>query len=101
MQAFRGFCGGGVALGFMVAALATATLAVAQPSVGRGAPDPLHVAVIVGSEGKGMYAGAGVPADNMPIYAAKALGRKDMARHYLALAREARLSEALQEPDPT
>ena len=32
--------------------------------------------------------------------AANTLGRKDMARHYLALARGARLSEALQEPDP-
>ena len=44
----------------------------AQPnSAGRGARDPLRVDVIVGSEGKGMYTGAGVPADNMPIYAAK------------------------------
>ena len=40
-------------------------------SAGRGARDPVSVDVIVGSEGKGMYAGAGVPADNMPIYAAK------------------------------
>ena len=40
-------------------------------SVGRGARDPLRVDVIVGSEGKGMYAGAGIPADNMPIFAAR------------------------------
>lgn len=40
-------------------------------SAGRGAPDPLQVDVIVGSEGKGMFAGAGVPPDNMPIYAAR------------------------------
>lgn len=43
----------------------------AQPSVGRGAPDPLFVDVIVGSEGKGMYAGAGIPEDNQPIFAAR------------------------------
>jgi hypothetical protein len=40
-------------------------------SAGRGAPDPLRVEVIVGSEGKGMFTGAGVPPDNMPIFAAR------------------------------
>src|SRR5688572_23864710 len=40
-------------------------------STGRGARDPLAAEVIVGSEGKGMHAGAGIPPDNMPIYAAK------------------------------
>jgi hypothetical protein len=40
-------------------------------SAGRGARDPLSVEVIVGSEGKGMFVGAGVPPDNTPIYAAK------------------------------
>jgi hypothetical protein len=40
-------------------------------SAGRGAPDPLVADVIVGSEGKGLYVGAGVRPDNMPIYAAK------------------------------
>ena len=40
-------------------------------SAGRGAPHPLQVEVIVGSEGKGMFTGAGVPPDNMPIYAAR------------------------------
>jgi hypothetical protein len=43
----------------------------AQPSVGRGAPDPLKPASIVGSEGKGMYAGAGVPPEFPPIFAAR------------------------------
>ncbi len=42
-----------------------------QSSVGRGAPDPMQIDVIVGSEGKGMFTGAGVPPDNMPIYAAR------------------------------
>ena len=40
-------------------------------STGRGARDPQQVDVIVGSEGKGMFTGAGIPPDNMPIYAAK------------------------------
>lgn len=43
----------------------------AQQSAGRGAPDPLVPDAIVGSEGKGYFTGAGIPADNMPIYAAK------------------------------
>ena len=43
----------------------------AQTSVGRGAPDPLRPAEIVGSEGKGYYTGAGIPEDNMPVYAAR------------------------------
>lgn len=42
-----------------------------QESRGRGAPDPLQAAAIVGSEGKGMYAGAGIPAGNTPIFAAR------------------------------
>jgi hypothetical protein len=45
--------------------------AAAQPSVGRGARDPLVPEVIVGSEGKGLFTGAGIPADNMPIFAAQ------------------------------
>jgi hypothetical protein len=55
-------------------ALATTCIvasALAQSSVGRGARDPLQVDVIVGSEGKGMFTGAGVPPGNTPIYAAK------------------------------
>jgi len=44
----------------------------AEPaSAGRGAPDPLQATVIVGSEGKGLFTGAGVPPDNQPIYAAR------------------------------
>lgn len=43
----------------------------AQTSAGRGAPDPIRVERIVGSEGKGYYTGAGIPADNMPVYAAR------------------------------
>ena len=42
-----------------------------ETSVGRGAPDPLHVDVIVGSEGKGYWPNAGIPEDNMPVYAAR------------------------------
>lgn len=38
-----------------------------QKSVGRGAPDPLHVDWIVGAEGKGMYTGAGVPDDLVAV----------------------------------
>ncbi|HTR01170.1 MAG TPA: hypothetical protein VMH83_14315 [Candidatus Acidoferrum sp.] len=43
----------------------------AQPSAGRGAPDPLIPANIVGSEGKGYFTGAGIPPDNKPIVAAR------------------------------
>jgi hypothetical protein len=39
--------------------------------VGRGARDPLVPDVIVGSEGKGLFAGAGIPEGNTPIFAAK------------------------------
>ena len=42
-----------------------------QASTGRGAPDPLQAATIVGSEGKGMYAGAGIPVGNSPIFSAQ------------------------------
>jgi hypothetical protein len=42
-----------------------------QASAGRGAPDPLQLEVIVGSEGKGMYVGAGIPDGNTPIFAAR------------------------------
>ena len=43
----------------------------AQTSAARGAGDPLRVELIVGSEGKGYFASAGIPADNMPVYAAR------------------------------
>ena len=57
-------------LGIAAAAL-IATAANAQTSVGRGARDPLKATVIVGSEGKGLYVGAGIPEGNTPIFAAK------------------------------
>jgi hypothetical protein len=50
---------------------ATGAHAADVKSVGRGAPDPLHVDWIVGAEGKGMYAGAGVPDDLVAVVAAK------------------------------
>ena len=42
-----------------------------QTSAGRGARDPLRVETIVGSEGKGMFVGAGIPEGNVPIVAAQ------------------------------
>jgi hypothetical protein len=54
-----------------LASLSATSIGWSQRSVGRGAPDPLRVDWIVGSEGKGFYAGAGIPEDNMPIYAAR------------------------------
>jgi hypothetical protein len=58
------------------AAVATAGLlaslpAGAQTLIGRGAPDPYQPDVIVGSEGKGYFTNAGIPDDNMPVYAAR------------------------------
>ncbi len=61
-------------LWFAVAAtamLASCTAAKPEPSTGRDAPDPPQAPSIVGSEGKGMYAGAGIPKDNAPIFAAR------------------------------
>src|SRR6188474_2327921 len=58
-------------LGITAAALIASAPAGAQTSVGRGARDPLKATVIVGSEGKGLYVGAGIPEGNSPIYAAK------------------------------
>jgi hypothetical protein len=56
---------------FVAACFLMAPFALSQSSAGRGARDPLRVDLIVGSEGKGMFTGAGVPAGNTPIYAAK------------------------------
>jgi hypothetical protein len=47
------------------------TDALAQPNVGRGMRDPLQPEFIVGSEGKGLFTGAGIPPDNQPIVAAR------------------------------
>jgi hypothetical protein len=65
-----------VPLAAVVAPLAAVALLASPPawpqaSAGRGAPDPLRAKVIVGSEGKGLYVGAGIPKDNMPIFAAR------------------------------
>jgi hypothetical protein len=51
--------------------LVITTQAWSQASLGRGAPDPVPVATIVGSEGKGMFTGAGIPSGNTPIFAAR------------------------------
>jgi hypothetical protein len=60
-----------VSLGIATAALIASAAAGAQPSVGRGARDPVQATVIVGSEGKGLFVGAGIPDGNMPIFAAQ------------------------------
>jgi len=54
-------------------AMALSACAPPQPaaSIGRGAADPPPAAAIVGSEGKGMWAGAGVPPGYPPIFAAR------------------------------
>jgi hypothetical protein len=61
---------------FLHAAAVTSSLmvcaaAMAQSTLGRGAPDPLQPPVIVGSEGKGYFTRAGIPDDNMPVVAAR------------------------------
>ena len=58
------------------ALVAVATLGACTPppptaSIGRGAADPPPAPAIVGSEGKGMWAGAGVPPEHPPIFAAR------------------------------
>src|SRR5262252_4764602 len=53
------------------AAFVFVSSASAQTSVGRGARDPLQPQLIVGSEGKGMFTGAGIPPGNTPIFAAR------------------------------
>jgi len=58
------------AIATVLACLFSAT-GLAQVSVGRGAPDPLVPAEIVGSEGKGYWTGAGVPPGYPPIFAAR------------------------------
>ena len=53
------------------AALSIVSHAAAQSSAARGAPDPLPAQWIVGSEGKGLFPGAGVPPGYAPIFAAR------------------------------
>ncbi len=43
----------------------------AQPDAGRGARDPQVPKDIVGSEGKGLFTGAGIPDGNQPVVAAR------------------------------
>ena len=57
--------------GIAILALLAGAAAAAQTSVGRGARDPVRATVIVGSEGKGLFIGAGIPEGNTPIFAAK------------------------------
>jgi hypothetical protein len=65
----RGYC---CAIGLVIAVvLAAPADARSQDSRGRGAPDPLRPDVIVGSEGKGYFIGAGIPEDNTPVFAAR------------------------------
>jgi hypothetical protein len=54
-----------------VGALSILSHASAQSSAARGAPDPLPAQWIVGSEGKGLFPGAGVPPGYAPIFAAR------------------------------
>jgi hypothetical protein len=42
-----------------------------QTRSARGARDPLQAEAIVGSEGKGLFTGAGIPDGNVPIFAAR------------------------------
>ena len=72
----KGRAAGPARYGVLSFALAAACSVAAPPapapsSAGRGARDPLQADAIVGSEGKGMFTGAGIPPGNTPIYAAK------------------------------
>jgi hypothetical protein len=55
----------------VASSLTAFSVGLAQTTIGRGAPDPLQPDVIVGSEGKGYFTRAGIPDDNMPVYAAR------------------------------
>ena len=55
----------------LIAFLSIPRPALAQSIPGRDAPDPPPAAAIVGSEGKGMFTGAGVPPEHPPIFAAR------------------------------
>ena len=48
-----------------------ASISSAQPSIGRGAPDPMIPDLLVGTETKGYWAAAGIPEGNTPIVAAQ------------------------------
>jgi hypothetical protein len=60
-----------LALSFIAPGLLAGIVFAAAPPAGRDAPDPPRATRIVGSEGKGLYPGAGIPPDNQPIFAAR------------------------------
>ena len=64
-------CSRAIPMAIAAGCLLAAPYGWSQTSVGRGARDPLQVQVIVGSEGKGMFTGAGIPEGNVPIVAAQ------------------------------
>jgi hypothetical protein len=55
----------------IAAALTACSAPPPTASIGRGAADPPPAAAIVGSEGKGMWAGAGVPPGYPPVFATR------------------------------
>lgn len=55
----------------LLAAAFCAAGALAADSRGRGAPDPPDGTVLVGADGKGLFAEAGLPPDVVPVFAAK------------------------------
>jgi hypothetical protein len=55
----------------VVALVSHGACALAQAPVGRGAPLPLRATTIVGPDGKGMAFGPGLPANAVPILAAR------------------------------
>ncbi len=59
--------------------------ALAQQSIGRGAPDPLVPEVLVGTETKGWWAGAGIPPEYPPIFATQR--RRDTGRRHASALR--------------
>ena len=59
-----------VVLCFLAQCFATEADAQAQAPVGRGAPAPLHIDLMVGPDGKGTFVGPGVPEGVVPIVAA-------------------------------
>ena len=67
----RIYISGFIRVSLCLAVLAGVSAGAAERPVGRGAADPPQAAAIVGSEGKGMHAGAGVPEWAKPIAAAR------------------------------
>jgi len=61
----------GVALAALMGPLSASGAAPAADRVARGAPDPMKATQLVGPDGKGLFAEAGLPPDVKPVYAAK------------------------------